>query len=267
MTTMTSASTEIGAEQIAQFRREGFLHVPGVLRDDEVRWLRRWCEAQFDLPVPHRLPGNDDHQIQMVFDRHPEVRFMLFQQRTLAVLRALLGGDFVVLPEMSVHRQLFGGWHKDTTSQESMGHRFQWEPDYLMCEVAWYLQDNTDAYAGGLDVEPGSHRRPDPFLDPRHRQPDGSPVGPEWHSVLNRAGDLVVFDFRVNHRATQPDIAPDAIPAENRKFAFFVGVSANTPHVAHYVEYQRSNPTYGSWSRAWGGPFALEASRHGVRLG
>jgi hypothetical protein len=90
---------------------------------------------------------------------------------TIEILRKLLGNDFVVLRECAAHFQGFGGWHKDTTSQEFAGHLFQWSENYLMVEVAYYLQDNDEEYGGGLDVEPGSHRKPDSHVVKRSSNP------------------------------------------------------------------------------------------------
>src|SRR5262249_3919397 len=78
--------------------------------------------------------------------------------------------SFIMLPENSATMNTFANrWHKDTTYLELNGHKFHWERDFLMVGAAYYLQDNSPEYGGGLDVEPGSHYQPDYFDRPRKR--------------------------------------------------------------------------------------------------
>lgn len=62
------------------------------------------------------------------------------------------------------------------------------------------------------------------------------------HSVPSKAGDLVIFDFRVNHRATPMHKAPER--PEDEKIAVFVACSRNTRHVGQYHMYIGSRPDY-----------------------
>src|SRR6185437_11613372 len=122
------------------------------------------------------------------------------------ILKSLLGEDYVKLPEDAAALNSFGGWHKDTTSLERAGYRFHYQDDFLMVGIAYYLQDNTQRYGGGLDVETGSHREPRrPHIARRAIRKLGRLVGRRSDaatkdggankvvSIPSKAGDLVIF--------------------------------------------------------------------------
>jgi hypothetical protein len=258
-------------DQIDSFHRDGYLLVPGLLTADQVAGLRKSLLAKFNVPPEKRYPGDTGHVVFDLFGRYEDLRWLLFHEPTLRVLKSLLGEDFVVLRETAAHRGVYTGWHKDTTSQEREGHTFQWDPDYLMIEAGYYLQDNTPEHGGGLDVEPGSHRAPDPFL----KEPGkvrkalkriGAIGGPVKNvvSVPNKAGDLILFDFRTNHRATHRAKPP---PPGQEKLSIFLACSTNTPHVKKYHDFIHGRPSYVYLKDFSYAPDLLEeATRNGLRL-
>jgi hypothetical protein len=260
-------------EQKEQYYRDGYLLVPRVLTAEQVKWLRAFFRPKFDLPPEQRPPTDTDHWLLDVFVRYPEVRWLCFHEPTLQVLRSLLGKDFVLFAfEGTVHLNWFGGWHKDTASSERDGHNFFFEKDYEMLTVAYYLQDNTAEYGGGLDAEPGSHRQTDLFIQPP-KPSERSLLQRAWHqidrsarrkywaaherhhawkpyvprtvvSIPSKAGDMVLIDSRVNHHATPARQANQAgfigrgiLPPEHEKLAVFWGCSRNAPSAPTYVNY------------------------------
>jgi Phytanoyl-CoA dioxygenase (PhyH) len=245
MSTTSAKTLEIPVDLKRRFETDGFVVVPGVLDSDQVASLRESCRERV-------LAGETGYDgsprgVNDIFNQYPEMRWLLVHEPTLTVLRELLGPEVVATHESAVHLQNFGGWHKDTTSQERDGQMFQWESGYTMVEVGYYLQDNTDEYAGGLDIDPGSHLRPDHYVRPHLFTPNGvdsEPVGRDWQSIVSSAGDLVIFDFRANHRATQPDCDPLTFPDEHQKFAIFWAASRNTDHVRQYARYSASRTDY-----------------------
>jgi hypothetical protein len=240
------------AEQLRQrFGSDGYIIVPNVFTSHQVSELRRELLAIFDKPptFPGDLPLRPDGpalRVELVA-RHPALRWMLVHPPLLHAVRAILGDDFIYLPEMSAHDSGYGGWHKDTTSQETAGHRFHWEPSFAMLEAAIYLQDNHRLYAGGLDVIPGSHRNPD--LHAKRGKTLAQRVRGRVDLVRKRRtlrtgpGDLLLFDFRIDHRATQP-LPFVKIPASHRKLAVFFACSANNEHARRYRDFIASREDY-----------------------
>jgi hypothetical protein len=228
----------LSEEQLNNFEDKGFVVVPGVLQQDQISGLRTFFEGVFSQPSDY--PGDSKELRNDICSRYPETRFLLTHPPLISALKGLLGDDFVLLPEMAVHDHRFGPWHKDTTSMEQEGLETHWKDDFRIVQVALYLQPNTEEWGGGLDIVPGSHKERDAYvqgkgisgkLERRRRFKRA-------YSIPNQAGDMVAFNLRADHQATQPkggDVS--AIPADHRKFAIFFVCSANNEHARNYKEF------------------------------
>lgn len=253
--------TPLAPAQLEQFNRDGYIVVRDVLDAPVVAELRSFLTPLFDKGTVHpgdvQFPpkegvrgGGVRHD---VWSRYPELRVTMTQPRVLGALRSLLGDDFVVLPETVAHDSRYGGWHKDTTPLERAGVDFHKDPEFAMLECAYYLQDN-DEYGGGLDVVPGSHTEEDvtpaapkvTFLDkvayklgrPRYKANDVF-AREGALSIPSRAGDLIAFDLRLDHMATQPlQRSLKDIPDSRRKLAIFFIAAANNDATRRYREWQ-----------------------------
>jgi len=241
------------------------------------------------VPPEARLPGDSERYLFLPFSRYPEVRWLFFHEPTLSVLKSLLGERFAATPDDSVHLNGFGRWHKDTTSPELDGHTFHYQDDYLIITAAYYLQDNTADYGGGLDIQPGSHRqRNDCFVAQRkermHKPASGIlqktlfkltgrgaenadfelPPG-DVLSVPSRAGDLVLFDCRINHRATPA--RQTNIPPEKEKMAVFETYSRDNAYAPATANYSRARKDY-TYLRdfSWPADFRARAEAAGINL-
>jgi ectoine hydroxylase-related dioxygenase (phytanoyl-CoA dioxygenase family) len=246
--------------QRTHFETEGYLILPGVLTAPTVRALRATLRPFFDRSADARFPGdaygddrNQNFRLYDIWQRYPDLRWLLSHPPVLGALQALLGSDCLELPESSVALNSFGGWHKDTTTLESTGSRIHYADDFLMIGVAYYLQDNTAEYGGGLDVQPGTHRQPgDWYLHPP--RPSlwqrawrkgwrllGRPRAPvdlrraRSVSLPLRAGDALIFNARLNHQATMPRMQP--VPPEHEKLAVFDTFIRRGPHVRTYLDF------------------------------
>ncbi len=242
-------------EQRARLEADGYVHVPAVLTPDQVGALRTALRPRFDPPSEAHGLGDTPHVLIDVFSRYPEVRWLLFHAPALVVLRGLLGDDFVVLREAAAHFDAFTRWHKDTTSLEAAGHTFHRAPDFRMVQATFYLQDNTPRHGGGLDVHPGSHLTPDPFVEAMKGYRPETRVERLWHRVFptpdrelprgvtlpSRAGDMIVFDFRITHRGTP---ARRKAPRGQEKMAVFVACSRRNGHVEAYHRFLEGRERY-----------------------
>lgn len=251
-----AADREPGA-LASEFDRNGFVRVAGTIDSHQVAQLRTQLAAIFDRPSSYEGDINAHSAYKRAyfdaFNRYPELQWIAFHPPVLAALRELLGTDFVYLPEVGIHDSGYGGWHKDSTAQEAAGLRFHWEPDFRMVQCALYLQDNDPEYAGGLDVIVGSHTRRDRIVPPgrgpvsrlasralyRLKTWDDRRRG---ETLPTRAGDVVIFHYRLDHKATAPRVTP--VPSTHRKFALFMAASANNRHARTYVRYIKSRPDY-----------------------
>jgi hypothetical protein len=267
-------------EQKDRYYRDGYLLVPNVLTREQVKWLRAFFRPKFDLPAEQRPSTDTENWLVDVFSRYPELRWLYFHERTLGIVKSLLGEDFLLHAfEGTAHLNWFGGWHKDTGSPEAQGYTFFFEKDYESLTAAFYLQDNSPDYGGGLDVEPGSHREPDRFFYPGP-PPQRSLLTRIWHqidrsarreywlayesrenwkrheptnvvSVPSKAGDLVLIDSRVNHHGTpsrklmmEGFIPRGILSPEQEKVAIFFGCSRNTAPARAYWNYVKGRKDY-----------------------
>lgn len=275
---MSAVRTHVLTEaQLAQFRSDGYTMVPGVISPDEVSRLRVFLQDRFD-----GQKGVNDGGVGRILDTFFNFEDMApcwsaLNDTAVECLRSLLGDGFVIFPACSVHDSGFGIWHKDSTSFEQRGWQFHREPDYLMVQVAIYLQDNGREYGGGLSVVPGSHRqqrdRAVTVGDPRSlRNRIARRLANEIRDrrsvdLPSKAGDLLMFDFRLDHRATKPTCSPASIPSAQRKFALFFPGSANNKHALAYKEYL-GNADFWSEAKDWDYPEGIHkyARSRGITL-
>ena len=240
-------------------KAQGYVVIPQVLSHEEVRKARNILTEIFSKKSNYegdlyRSSEEGGSVYVDIFSRYKELRWILFNPKFIEGLSSTLGRDFVVLPDAAMHDSQYGGWHKDTTSQERHGHTFHYEPDFQVVTTAIYLQDNSDEYGGGLEVVPYSHiDKNDPFVTKsnlidrikkklmngrQHREAKFK----NQFSVPTKAGDMVIFNLRLTHRATHPTIKP--VPAEHRKFALFIICSANNKHARTFTDYIKGRPDY-----------------------
>lgn len=246
-------------EQKHHFFHYGFLRIPGVLSQAEVAWLRDFALAKFNIPPHLRGPGDMAGYIFDIYSRYPEIRWVLLHDTINGVLRSLLGEDFAYLREVAIHKEGYGGWHRDSDSLEKAGHRFHYRDDCLLVQTALYFQDNTYMWGGGLDVIPGLHQSAEHVA-----------TGPDYHhyhaySIPSRAGDLLLFNYRLPHRAS-PRRSP-IVPRDHQKLAIFSACSTNTPYVQAYHDFIGQIPWYGYLKEfAYPADLIAEARAAGVSL-
>ena len=236
-------------------RARGWDVARGVFDADEVRTLRATITAAFAATTASASAPADCGRVVPDLFTLPEVAALVCVPKLFAAMRGLMGDDLVLLPEHCVHREGFGGWHKDTDMFERAGQVQHWSADFEVFQCAIYLQDNTPLHGGGLSVVPGSHLQPRPpvtLIDPAQRD--------QWYAAQaqqardSRAGDLVAFNTRLDHRAT-PRQAPSPGGA---KLALFFIVSRANRHAQLYSDFihRRKDYTYLAGYRI---PDALQA--------
>lgn len=247
------------------FSDKGYLIVPNVLSTEEVAFMRKRILGIFETGEWKKSAYNTDRVLSDVYNYFPEFIEITLNKKVLQAITNLLGKDPVLMPETAIHYQFYTGWHKDTTTQEQQNLMFHHRPESLMLEAGFYLQDN-DEWGGGLTVMEGSHKVPDPFvsgahytktfferiknkilnIDDDHRKKI-NPYNLSVVDIPSKAGDLVIFNLKTNHRATVPvkrDISQ--LPEQKKKIAFFNAFSVNNDTAKSYFEYicARKEPFY-----------------------
>lgn len=224
--------------QVRAYHDEGYLHLPDVIDGEGVAALRSCLGQAFERVADGPHAGSPDIIRDIWRQAGPELLDFTLHPIAVDAVRDLFGEGLVHLPVIEVQQNQFGPWHRDTDGVESRGHRFHLEPTFRYLNVGCYLQPNTALHGGGLDVEPGSHRpRPGPGGEPvpfgsRARVDDGV-------TIRSRAGDLVIFDFNLTHRASKGSEPP---PARAPKLALFQCWASDQAHWADYRAYISGRP-------------------------
>lgn len=242
-----------------KFERDGYVLIPGVLEPDTIQALRQLLEPEFERKQTNVLP---DAMLE-----YPQVFDLLSRPKILEVLTALLGRPFAVPPHSSAEYNRFGVFHTDTTGAEMNGKTFPREEGFRMVTVAIYLQDNTD-YGGGIRLAPGTHVKPDPYIaltrnkaaqrkvfaqSPLRRALKRLSRGrlfdwdkpfrehPEGVDIPSKAGDVLIWDMRLAHRASPPR-RPGGSPQGKKIAVFFTCGVNNSITTSVYLDYALSQP-------------------------
>ena len=245
---------------------DGFVLIPNILDGKQIISLRSSLNNIYEKGP--RYEGDTKKVRFDLLGRYSELNWLLFHEPLLKALRNLLGEDFIFLKEMSAHLSGYGNWHKDTTAQEVAGHTFHFDKDFLIIQAALYLQDNTKEYGGGLDVIKGSHKMSDDYVKSRI-SPNGFIKSFFWklknkiktffkkqaffkkyrknihekvsHTIPSKAGDLVIFDYRLDHKASWPQ---REVPYETPKMAIFFSASKNNLHAENHMKFLETRKEY-----------------------
>ncbi len=242
------------------FDEMGYLVVPNVLTDADLQLMRKRIKDIFSSGEYKVSPFNTDRVLSDVYNAFPEFIDITLNEKILGMIKQVLGDKPVLMPETAIHHKWYTGWHKDTTTQEKMGYTFHHQPESLMIECGFYLQDN-DELGGGLTVMEGSHKTTDLYTKPRppkslsnriatkilgDKDPLGDHLNPNHHKIVDidsKAGDMVIFNFKTNHRATFPrTVKPEEVPEEKSKIAFFNAFSVNNSTANEYLEFILNRP-------------------------
>jgi len=196
-----------------RFSKLGYAHVQSVLDPAEVRDLRDDIEVIFSAsgpsgpdPVKRRLTP---HEVL----EHPSLYRLPFLDRVVSALREILAPYYVMIGDLSVHRNLFGAseprrWHTDSVAERNRGYLLRRDYRFVNCGI--FLQRNTRDYGGGISVLPGGHRyRFRTFVESVDHQIQDRITS---RAIPRRAvmlpiepGDFVAFHSRLPHAATFPE--------------------------------------------------------------
>jgi hypothetical protein len=208
----------LSQEELKQFRSNGYIIVPDVYTPDEILTARELFDTAFKNQVWQRAPYSSPQIINDIYRVFPGLPNIIFNSKYVNALKDIFGGQLVCVPEASLHRNRYYDWHKDSSQMESEGSREHWAGEDFMVQCCTYFQDNEPG-GGGMTAIPGSHTKHDRFIKiyseyDHHRL---------YHKLLkllyaspfddidkneptirlpSKAGDLIIFDIRLDHRAT-----------------------------------------------------------------
>ena len=218
-------------ERIRSLRRDGFLVVKNMMSREEVSRARSCLREALDRLPGERALGEEANTLENVWARYPKLRWVLFHEPMLRVLRGFLGEKFAILRDAAAHSNNFTSWHRDTIAFDDAQATFHLRRDFRVINVAYYLQD---AINGGLEVVPQSHRSGRRWIKSLmpHKEPFAIPI---------KAGDAILFDADLLHRG-----APRHPTATEEKMAIFFATCPISPYAREFndlllVHHQKCN--------------------------
>jgi len=249
------------AEDKKFYEDNGYLIVRNVLTKEQVAFLRKRALDIFSTDEWKINDYNTDKTLVDPYKYFPEIMKLTLTKNVVDTAKFLSGQDHLVLiPETAIMKGFYPTWHKDTTTPEKYGHAFHLRPDFKVIRCGFYLQDNNE-YGGGLSVFAGSHKNSDPYtrefpertlltriknrITPNAEEKDKflNPRGLKLVDIPSKAGDLVFFDFKIDHKGTIPRSQRIGdVPKDMTKVALFDIFGANNEATRQYIEFIKTRP-------------------------
>jgi ectoine hydroxylase-related dioxygenase (phytanoyl-CoA dioxygenase family) len=225
--TTTIAQRYLTEEQIASYRRDGYLAVPGVIDAERVQALRRVTEAfverarglarsdaVFDLDPRHTAAAPIVRRIKNPADHDPLYAWVSLESPILDIVTELLG------PSIRFHHSKLNlkGGHVGAPVEVHQDAAFYPHSNDDVLAVGLLLDDAT-AENGAMSLLPGSHRGP----IYTHYDAQGRFVGgmrAEEISRLERSGATLLAlpagSIHIHHYRLVHWSAPNTSPADRR---------------------------------------------------
>ncbi|KRA97272.1 hypothetical protein ASD83_08985 [Devosia sp. Root685] len=237
----------LNSAQAAQFERDGFLAIRGLIAPEEIAEIRQtFMDAAADGPVPGLSDtprGNTPNDPLSRYPRmmHPHkhadkdvgrlaMRYML-DPRLQPILADLFGEEPFACQSMFYFKP------PGARGQDLHQDNFYLRVKPGTCMAAWIAVDDADAGNGGmmcvpetamLDIACPEQADPALFFTTEHVEP---PPGLEPQMMQLKAGDVLFFNGSVIHGST-PNTSKDRF----RRSLIFHYIPASTKEISHWYE-------------------------------
>jgi ectoine hydroxylase-related dioxygenase (phytanoyl-CoA dioxygenase family) len=209
---------DVTAEEKERFRRDGYVHLRGVLSDDELAAIAavydRFLKREIHVPGKDLCDMSGDYgrtfeqysivNVMLPRKYHPAWQGNLYEQRAASIAEQLHGPGMVIDYDQLLAKRP----HKDDAV-------FEWHQDQAYWPVfpdprtatCWLAIDDSTLENGCMRFVPGTHREPLRAHHPLHGDrakshtllTDVDPAKDEIRPVPIRRGDVTVHNERVLH--------------------------------------------------------------------
>jgi len=125
------------------------------------------------------------------------------------------------------------GWHIDAGSQLDRLDKILFSQEYKFAKIGVYMQDNSEDFGGGIDVEIAGHKSFQKFKSKKSAllyygldRAIFSKFRKKTRLDID-AGDVVIFDARLPHASSAPKQDLDNIPSAKRKISLYWSAFGN----------------------------------------
>ncbi|HXA29983.1 MAG TPA: phytanoyl-CoA dioxygenase family protein [Candidatus Angelobacter sp.] len=216
------SSTALRAQQLDDYRRDGFVLVHDLLTAAELAALRDEADHLMELTVNASIALGENsprldvcrrgeaislRKVQPLSDVSALIARVLTDERLLAPLRSILDSEPVPMEEKLNYKQLLPGNLPIAAARE--GDSFDLHCDWSYFDHNGYPRvslsvalavDDTTLDNGCMRVLPGSHLRDWPIQAPHHPVlPEGIVPDADMHDVPQPAGSALIFHSGLLH--------------------------------------------------------------------
>lgn len=202
-------SPEHQQQVLADFYREGYAIVPGVLNEDEIGLLRDLTDRFIDDPAIARefvTPILKANVLRSTQALHPAFGQMLVREPFFSLAEAILGKNFAFCGQNVIRSDASTGisvWHVDDLLEFPLPDEIPRHDARIKLPVFWFsfqiALSNTDlAEHGPTEVVPTSHYS-------GRNVPPADQLDFEGHKptpILCKAGDIYLFNHQLWHRGS-----------------------------------------------------------------
>src|SRR5580704_4709613 len=164
----SALATGIDATEIAAFRRDGFVHLKGLLDVSEIAAFRKAVDAAVakrkrkdTRALAEKTPYEQSFiQCQYLWEEFADVRPLTFHPKVVGAAAALIGADAMRV------------WHDQALYKEAGGRETDAHQDHPYWPIAeadtltaWIPLTDVDDETGCMGYVPGSHRGDLEFVD------------------------------------------------------------------------------------------------------
>jgi hypothetical protein len=232
------------AQLRADFDRDGYVHIPGVLQPQEIEALKAGVDRVFDNP---RWAASDnlygDYVAVRLFETDPIFEDMLTREPIIGLVESILGQDCHLVAENVVRNatgQAIDNFHVDDALFLPLGeglerHDARWRLPAYMLTVQIPLTDVETIEHGPTQYVPGSHysgRQPSDRKWPAFE-------GREPVSIYSRAGDIYLHNGQCWHRG-----APNTSDRRRYLFQLAYGMRWVSQRFYPFVNYRLPEGVY-----------------------
>jgi ectoine hydroxylase-related dioxygenase (phytanoyl-CoA dioxygenase family) len=204
MSLPTSHLVEVaGAEELAAFNRDGFLHIPGVLTPEEIAALKAGVDRVFEDDC-FKANRYSDYIAARLFETDPIFEEMLTREPIISLIENILGKDCHLIAENVVRNapgQAIDFFHADDLvilpiAEGMERHDPRLTMPVFICTVQIPLTDIPSIEYGPTEYVPGSHYSGREPNDPYRPSFEGREPVP----IFCNAGDIYLHNGQCWHR-------------------------------------------------------------------
>lgn len=188
-------------EQRVRWEADGFLKLPGVLADDDLKEVRAAVKrAERAWAMDTHRPGVRSERLSQILgpvEYDNRLLELMWHPKVFPIIRETLGSDatmidndlYIIPPRAKAHTE----WHHD------VGMVGAYHPRSVLMVKAFFLLTSVDETSGGTAMVPGSHKFPEDWIYPDANDPKNMPGAT---IMTGQAGDVYLFNGRIYHAST-----------------------------------------------------------------